>query len=914
MMIHPELELPNVLPDYEEPTRQFDTWEIEVHASDRPMDLIALMIQLSEEVGSAFGPSREFMGVGFSEEVWYKDIPAGLGAAKADALANSLMERFQRSMGRATAVVSRRAQRLAELTRSYVADSLGSEPTTPASLSASQLVTSFSNYLYKARERAIPKMRSIIEEWISANLAPARLQAMLSPISKYMRQQSQMIIRSEMQRSYVGMVQEVGPSLDTQIERVVMPTACERCKALAGPHDPSRPGLFWTHPNCSCTWRKAGLVETFSIREDGGSYSVVSSSGEPVGSYSNLRAAEDHREVIMAQWTAKTRDNLKESDFGDPEGRKFPIKDQSDLDDAARLIGHASDPDKVKARLIKIAKRKGLTLPASWQEDNDEDEEDLREFATTNGLRMSFNEINSAVQAAVNKKYPAKSGSYMGPSERYIMDMFGDGTVVVRDGSSGKSYKLVWVIDPESRQATISDETEVVPRVDYEEVRMSDDSFSLVQFSSEDGWVTRRGKIFEAGDFPDKDFVLSPEELASAARDFQGADLDVEHMPTIFSGKLGKLDRVWVGEDGHTLHGEAKLPAWVHKVIGEDPVRVSTTWTRGSKRIKGLALVLNPRISDAQLTAAFNEAEANQGREAEPVVHIGSNETRRSKIMSGINQSGLAQFFAGLGALMGLPASEQQEAVAAATRNAPSGASATGAEGQQGGSVVEGATLEAASGFSSPLVIVNNGQPATSDRAPQVGVVPSASFSAQTPPPATSEVVEETPREKQLREQLEEVQKQMAALAEERLDSRAAQFAEDLIRDSRALPAERETLVAAFKRASLDDAASPAEVTFSRDGSEVKGSRVDSLEALFKARPRHTLAQEEVGTGDVAPLANKMETMAPSTDDDGEPVMDEARKKKLMSMTPLGRSASKKGKKGDGDGDEDDKLPAFLKK
>jgi phage head maturation protease len=67
-------------------------------------------------------------------------------------------------------------------------------------------------------------------------------------------------------------------------------------------------------------------------------------------------------------YTDKDREKIPDEDFAGP-ARSFPIVTQSDVADAARLIGHAADPDAVKARIIGIAKRKGFSLPESWQEE-----------------------------------------------------------------------------------------------------------------------------------------------------------------------------------------------------------------------------------------------------------------------------------------------------------------------------------------------------------------------------------------------------------------------------------------------------------------------------------------------------------------------------------------------------------------
>jgi hypothetical protein len=65
------------------------------------------------------------------------------------------------------------------------------------------------------------------------------------------------------------------------------------------------------------------------------------------------------------------RDQIPDEDFAGP-GRTYPIRNQQDVHDAATLIGHAANPEQVKANIIKIAKRKGFSLPDAWQSDTTE--------------------------------------------------------------------------------------------------------------------------------------------------------------------------------------------------------------------------------------------------------------------------------------------------------------------------------------------------------------------------------------------------------------------------------------------------------------------------------------------------------------------------------------------------------------
>ena len=135
--------------------------------------------------------------------------------------------------------------------------------------------------------------------------------------------------------------------------------------------------------------------------------------------------------------------------------------------------------------------------------------------------------------------------------------------------------------------------------------------------SAKDGYVYRKGLIFRAGNYQDKHFEMTPEELLAAANEFTPVPLDVEHMPTIFDSKLGSLLAVEPSADGWELYGVAKIPEWLDKLHGDSPFKVSCTWARDTKQLSKLALVKNPRVGDAALMAAFtaNELESSSNDE-----------------------------------------------------------------------------------------------------------------------------------------------------------------------------------------------------------------------------------------------------------------------------------------------------------
>jgi len=73
------------------------------------------------------------------------------------------------------------------------------------------------------------------------------------------------------------------------------------------------------------------------------------------------------------RYSKMDREKIPREDFGDPENRKFPIVTPTDVEDAARLVGHAANPEEVKKRIVAIARRKGrefvARLPDSWKEE-----------------------------------------------------------------------------------------------------------------------------------------------------------------------------------------------------------------------------------------------------------------------------------------------------------------------------------------------------------------------------------------------------------------------------------------------------------------------------------------------------------------------------------------------------------------
>lgn len=223
----------------------------------------------------------------------------------------------------------------------------------------------------------------------------------------------------------------------------------------------------------------------------------------------------------MAKWTAEKRAKYPLKYFGDPENREYPIEDQDDVRSAARLLGKAKDPQKVKRRIIAIAKMLGLEIPKAWQ-----------------------------------KAAP---------------------------------------------------------------VRMSTQPFDMALFGNDGEMVTYTGKVGEAGSYPDVvpgGFDLTEEDIDDAIAHFEPVLNDMEHLPdkgvkTILDNKLGFISNP-VRVDNE-IFADVTVPKWLAALVEDKPISISLGWDPVEKRITRSAIVLDPRVEDAQVIAAFsNSGHGNQ--------------------------------------------------------------------------------------------------------------------------------------------------------------------------------------------------------------------------------------------------------------------------------------------------------------
>lgn len=105
------------------------------------------------------------------------------------------------------------------------------------------------------------------------------------------------------------------------------------------------------------------------------------------------------------------RAKIPEDDFAGP-GRTFPINSQWHVEAAAHLIGHASDPSKVKEKVIAIAKRKGYALPEAWHDEDGTKSFDMLVFQGGAVKSLGGGKIGGHLVLFSTKNDPDTSGDY----------------------------------------------------------------------------------------------------------------------------------------------------------------------------------------------------------------------------------------------------------------------------------------------------------------------------------------------------------------------------------------------------------------------------------------------------------------------------------------------------------------------
>lgn len=403
----------------------------------------------------------------------------------------------------------------------------------------------------------------------------------------------------------------------------------------------------------------------------------------------------------------------------------------------------------------------------------------------------------------------------------------------------------------------------------------------MIDFSLKDRKISKDGKhyirtglIFRAGDYSDKKFSITSDELVAAKDSFIPVKVDYEHVPGPLDGKLGTLEAVSCSDDGSELYGAVKVPMWLDEVLGTDPIKVSCTWNRNNKTIERLAITKNPRVSDAQLVAAFSASGEVAASEIKEDTLKGIFEwfTQQVEFKDKNTWAGLdiLQSIHDTAARSGAVCTEAEdkkknaEFVAAgeskaiqqihdmATKNGAkcyfkqdlamySDDALSGKNTKKG---KKSMNISLKSLFSKALNSIPEDaevdfDEATGDVTAENAVITELKakvaelagklegLTKVEPTPEFTAPAEDTEKE--------ELKKQLEAFKAQALKTEAAKFADDNVK--KILPANREIAIALFSQLLADDDASQVEVTFNVNKTEVKASRVDAFKKLIESLP-----------------------------------------------------------------------------
>jgi hypothetical protein len=346
--------------------------------------------------------------------------------------------------------------------------------------------------------------------------------------------------------------------------------------------------------------------------------------------------------------------------------------------------------------------------------------------------------------------------------------------------------------------------------------------------------VRRTGKLFASGNYEDKHYSMTDEELAAAAAAFSPVPIDIEHVPSVLSGKLGMLESINIDADGKTLLGTVAMPSWLDALIDDSERKVSCTWDRATKRLTGLALVRNPRIEDAVLMAAFGAADTV----SIPADFAG----KRHSAADTADMQTIHDIAAKQGAVC--PDMNEGDDTMPDTMTPE----------QQMGL------------FGKFMAWMGAGEhPVTTP----------ATFNAPT---------QASPAAPQPDPEKDSLKAQLAQLRAQQIGDRAAAFAAEQITANKALPAQRDAIIAAYSVLAADDA-EYGQATFG----SAKTTRVDALAALFTNAPTHGLTTQAMPVG-AQELANQLTTPGANF---GQDQPDRKETLRLLTLTPEGRAALK---------------------
>lgn len=128
---------------------------------------------------------------------------------------------------------------------------------------------------------------------------------------------------------------------------------------------------------------------------------------------------------------------------------------------------------------------------------------------------------------------------------------------------------------------------------------MEDSILFEMDFSPDEMPVEKDAKIFEAGEYPDKQISVSEDDLDTIVGNFTGAPVKVEHMDSPLD-PLGTVKRVW--RQGRELFARLAFPSDLAAFLERRGVKkLSVALYKDPLRLAEVSLVLSPRVPSAAM-------------------------------------------------------------------------------------------------------------------------------------------------------------------------------------------------------------------------------------------------------------------------------------------------------------------------
>lgn len=360
--------------------------------------------------------------------------------------------------------------------------------------------------------------------------------------------------------------------------------------------------------------------------------------------------------------------------------------------------------------------------------------------------------------------------------------------------------------------------------------------------------------LFRAGDYPDKDFIMSAADIAASAASFVPVDFNVEHAKhgahQALSGAFGGILKTWADPNSpNDLRGEVAVPLWLDTRL--ETKSPSLEFDKATKRITGAALTYTPRVSDAALMSAVAEFANTRHNtpEGQMVIQDMHDTAARAGAVCDKKNAGMTQ---------NAEMSSQHEATA--IQKIHDMAADHGATCSKGDAPAWAKSMSFSIHHPKEAVLPfdtkHTGEKPMSEKAPWYArLIPSlktagaseedihATFSEL--PTAQSGM---TPAEKA---EFGSTRAELARMKADGLQKDAKSFVLGLMQSGQSAPYEAADLIAAFCQAAADDAALSGTVNFSaiEEGKPVtkQGTRLDALKARESRRPSSGLTREMAG-------------------------------------------------------------------